>query len=297
MQRLLKVFRPSILCVLVTLSFVFANKALAKGVLVSGHAQSDTPTNPLATIGALVLTAVLGFVSAVLLEYYKSSKEKKKRLSYSLSTNPRVEVVKVTPSDNNIKYEADIALADFVLENTGDKVLRGQQIRLKAPDGTKILDVRYSPEPEREMELTKKTDGLGVNEVVFTIGYLKPKQKIGFHLLIDNPNKSPLVLSPFHKTTSNDDEDVMFESDLRSFVEDDRDIIQRFLTLALIFIIVPAPFDFPIVAEFGYLAIGKIGLQLSLANIIRAFLLLFVVGEIEPFSKAVVHLTLKNRPE
>jgi NADH:ubiquinone oxidoreductase subunit 3 (subunit A) len=282
------------ICVLATSLFVLVSEAKASDAEIMRLQKSDT--NILTLTVQLVLPAVLGFVSAILLDLYRSSKEKKKRLSYSTSINPKVETIKVTESNNHVQYDSDIALADFVLENTGNQILKGQYIRLASPEGTKILDVKYSPEPEREMEFKVYEDNLKVNEYACTIGYIKPKEKIGFHLLIENPKNSTIILSPHQKSIADDNEEVIFDSGLKSKADDDREIIRNFLVLLLIFVILPVPFNFPISTEFGF-RYSAIKLEISIANIIQAFLLFFILSEIVPFSKAITNMIFKYVPE
>jgi NADH:ubiquinone oxidoreductase subunit 3 (subunit A) len=274
--------------------FFFATKASASSTQVMQNQQESTDI--LATVVSLVLPAILGFVSAILLDLYKSSREKKKRLSYSTNTNPKVDTIKITETGGHVKYESDIALADFIVENTGNKILKGQYIRLASPEGTKILDVKYSPEPEREMEFKVNADNLKANEYACTIGYIKPKQKVGFHLLIENPQNSSITLSPHHKSSTDNDEDVIFDSGLKNKADDDKEIIRTFLVLVLIFIILPTPFNFPISTEFGFL-FGFFRLEITIANIIQAFLLFFILNEIVPFSKAITNMIFKYVPE
>ena len=255
--------------------------------------QSNSLTENETIIGKIIsflIPAVIGFSSNVFLDLYKRTSEKKKRLSYNVDYEKETEIIKIIDGDE-IRYDSKLSSVLFTLENSGDKDIKDQYIRLRSPEETKILDVKYDPEPEREMSFRQSTDNLNSNEFAFEIGYMKPNKRIGIRLLIENPKSKIMVLEQFHKSNS---DDVIFALGSGNKVDDDVDVIQRFLALVLIFFIVPIPFEIPIKlggkSGIPYVLEGSIEIQFTIANILRMIIVLFIIREIKPFSKAVVNL-------
>ena len=241
----------------------------------------------------LLAAAVLGFTFNVLLDIYKKRSEEVRRLSYTIKYREATKVIKVY-EDEDKEVESKISQAYFYLENSGDKVLKEQFVRLMSSQGTEITSVGFEPRPEREIDLTKSSIELNKNEIAYDIGYIKPKQAIGINVTIESKSNIPMGLETFHKSNT---EDVAFEPQEEIKIRKDRDVVQKFIALCLFFWIVPIPFEIPIRigAESGlYFAKGSLELEFTIASLMRMSILLLLIREIEPFARVVTNFLDKR---
>ena len=218
------------------------NALLSETSIQSNQSIEPSLIGEVASKGVYLLTAaVLGFTFNVLLDVYRKRSEETKRLSYSIDYGEATKVIKVY--EEQLQAESKIVPIYFYLENSGDKILKEQNIRLMSSNGSTISKVDLIANPEREMGLEKRKMELDQNEVAYSIEYMKPKQRIGFKLVVETLDSISIKLEAFHKSNT---EDVLFEPQEEVKIRKDRDVIQRFISLCLFFWIVPIPFETPI---------------------------------------------------
>lgn len=233
-------------------------------------------------VAVAVLSAVLAFLSGYALAGVGKKKGSGKELSYSLSiTNGVVQVDKDIKERVKILYNDELIdnlyNVEFELENTGDTVVKSHEVRFEFPEGTRILDFSFDPEPEPEMGVAKIESGLGLkpNERKCKIGQIERGQKVGVQFAVTNKSDLQEVkVHPFNEIG-----DVVFSP--REIVKQvsDKEQVKKFLINSILYFLIPPIFDsLPVFS-------GEL-----MSAVTRLFILLNLFRVIAPFSEAVADL-------
>jgi hypothetical protein len=233
-------------------------------------------------IAVAVLTAVLAFLCGYALAGMSRRKGSGKKLSYNLSiANSVVQVDKEVKERVKILYNNELIdnlyNVEFELENTGDMVIKSQEIRFEFPDGTRILDFSFAPEPEPEMSVSKIDSGLGLkpNERKCRIGQIEKGQKVGIQFAATNASGIQEVKAH----SFNEIGDVEFSAREIAKQLSDKEQLTKFLIYSIFYLLIPPIFDsFPVL--YGQIMAGAVRL-LILFNLFKV---------IAPFSEAVADL-------
>ncbi|NEQ26612.1 MAG: hypothetical protein F6K28_47810, partial [Microcoleus sp. SIO2G3] len=117
------------------------------------------------SIAVAVLSAVLAFITGYALAGISKKQGSGKKLSYSLLIeNGLVKIEKNIREKVKVLYNSEeienLYNISFNLENTGNAVVKAQEIRFEFPQEARILDFSFEPEPEQEMKAEKIESGL-----------------------------------------------------------------------------------------------------------------------------------------
>ncbi len=239
-------------------------------------------TNFWQNVVVAVLSAVLAFLSGYALAGIGKKKGSGKKLSYNLSIeNGLIQIEKNVRKRVKVFYDSEAIenLYDvrFNLENTGNKVVKSQEIRFEFPEKTRILDFSFEPEPEEEMKVEKIDSGLRDFESKVRIGQLEKDQSIGIRFTATSTvDIQDVKLHPY-----NEEGDVEFESRTINKALSDRDQVAKFLSLYIFYMIIP-----PILYLFPF--IGD-----TLAAIVRFVILISLFKFIVPFSEIIADIIFR----
>jgi hypothetical protein len=166
---------------------------------------------------------------------------------------------------------------EFELENTGDTVVKSQEIRFEFPEDTRILDFSFDPEPEPEMGVTKIETGEGLkpHERKCRIGQIERGQKVGFQFAATNKaDIQEVKIHPFNEIG-----DVEFSPREIAKQMSDKEQVTKFLIYSIFYLLIPPVFDsFPVLY-------GEI-----MAGVARLLILFNLFKLIAPFSEAIADL-------
>lgn len=100
-------------------------------------------------------TAILSFVSSYVI-FRLSKKKEKKEISYDLKiTNGLLNIKEVIKNDTKVLFKnnpADkLSYIEIDFYNSGDYVIKNQEIRLECPVQNQILEIIYEPKLEPEL--------------------------------------------------------------------------------------------------------------------------------------------------
>lgn len=277
------------------LLFIFINPVLAQA-----NKTNSGENNFSEKIYFAILGVVLGFVSNLLFDNVKRRREARSQLSYTTVTQkgfPQVEQTlqkELTFLYKN-KPTKNLLYVLFIIQNTGNREIRNQYIRLEFSNNIEFLDISYEPKPEREMGFEQNDDGLEEYEKGYNIGYIKPGQKVGIRFIIEGLENQEIKLNPYHK--NNDKDTVEFVSGIVTKIRDERYIVQRFIILSLLLLFLPLPFDIPIILPFSAPIFSpsygiyfiRTSITFNLSSFIRVIIILFIIPLIEPFAKIIAN--------
>jgi hypothetical protein len=228
------------------------------------------------------ITAIFAFLSSSFLEYRKQKRKPKKQLSYDTEIKEGLVAV-----EGNIKEKVKVLYSDQLIENlyyvacdvenTGNKVVKDQYIRFEFPKGTDILNSFFEPTPERETNVEELQDpDLELHEKRYRIGHLERKQQVGYRFILTGSTRGNPKLHPFNEAG-----DVDFVHRSIRKISEEMDDITRFVTLFLLFLIIPQLFY---IAPF----VGS-----TAAAVVRLIIFIYMIPLIKPFAKVISSLLLK----
>jgi hypothetical protein len=205
-----------------------------------------------------------------------------KKLSYSLSIdNGIVKIEKDIREKVKVLYESEeienLYSIKVDLQNTGNTVIKSQEIRFEFPKETRILDFSFEPEPEQEMKVEKIRAGLRDFEEKCKIGQIERGQSLGVRFTATSTAEiRGIKLHPY-----NEGGDIEFTSKSITKALNDRDHIVKFLSLYILYLVVPPVlYLFPVIGE-------------TMAGIIRFAILIALFKSIVPFSEIVADIVFK----
>ena len=192
-------------------------------------------------IGNAIPIFLGGLASGYVLFQIKKKSESGKRLSYSLEMNTGlVNVEKNVKEKVKVLYEdrevLNLSYLVINIENTGNAVIKSEELRFEFTEETEILNFYFEPKPEPEMKVTEIADSsLRKYERKCKIGHIEREQKLGIRFLVTSESEiQPPKLHPF-----NENGDVEFVSRAVAKTLSDREKVTRFLSLLIIYSNIP----------------------------------------------------------
>ncbi|WP_159394018.1 hypothetical protein [Streptomyces sp. NRRL F-5755] len=187
---------------------------------------------PPALIGAVISAFV-----AVLLWYLNVRREPTKRITWEARTQSSI--VSIDPEFRqqvDISYAgknvSDLCAIKFKLRNTGNRVIKDHKIRFHFPGDSEVLEARFSPHPEQELNaslLQTSTDKtVEPGELSCSIGHLEAGQEVSLEILAAG-NEAKDWTAHSHNTEG----DVQFREKSTERTTSDFQIITWFLALTL----------------------------------------------------------------
>jgi len=239
-----------------------------------------------AKVAIAVVSAIATLAANYTLQVLKKKDEPKHQLSHYTSIKKGIVEVekdfqeKISILYNDQKIANDSYYVVCEVKNTGSLAIKDEYIRFDFSKGTKFIDV-FTPDVKKEMGVEElKNDPsfkLENHEKRYKISSLKKCEKIIFRFVVVPTEGESLTMTP-HNTNG----EVEFILGSLKEVEDERYKLTKFITLCLIFIIVPPVFD--AIPFFG--SIVALSARLSILFLIYPF--------IDPISKIVAQAVLRR---
>ncbi len=210
--------------------------------------------------------AIIGFIGNFLNDQLKARRSPGKRLTWNART--QVGIVSIDPKFQrhikiayNEKPIDDICSVDFRVKNTGNEVVKNQRMRLVFPEESRVLEVSLSPEPDRELGVTRnvaqeETD----REVVYEIGHLEVGEEVSLRIVATGQ-----TAKNWRVRSHNDEGNVRFEEGEAQRITDDTQRIVPFIVLTFTLWALPNIFSY--FGQFGSYAVTLVQLALFIAII------------------------------
>jgi hypothetical protein len=167
---------------------MYSSQAISLHIIdtaAGNSSSSDTASKVAFAVGSAIIGAACSYVVALLL----ARRNPHKQLSWEATTDRSMLSVSSEIRDNvSIRYKSEdvsnlVAIKCRVI-NTGNTVIEDDQLRFAFPNGTKILEADFSPQPERELRASKvDLPDLKETECIFFIGQLGAGQEVSFELM------------------------------------------------------------------------------------------------------------------
>jgi len=232
-------------------------------------------------VAVTVLSAVLAFLGGYALAGISTKSGSGKRLSYSLDIETGlVNIEKNIKQRVKILYEnkevINLSNLRFDIENTGNSVVKSQEIRFEFSSEARILDFYFDPQPLPEMKVEQISDpGLREFERKCRIGHIEKGQKLGMRFIVTSDSEIKLIPHPY-----NENGDVEFLSRSTTKTLSEREQVANFLTLLIMYFVIPPVFSLFSLSPFSE----------SIAGVVRLVILLVLFRFIVPFSEVIAEL-------
>ncbi|HET9895151.1 MAG TPA: hypothetical protein VFQ44_09470 [Streptosporangiaceae bacterium] len=264
---------------------VLSSQALTNFVVAAGKHRAASGPSVAEQVALLAVSAVFGFACSYALARLSSRRDPRKELSWDASVDRGV--VAVGPEIRRnvvISYRGD-AVEDLVavtwhMANTGNRVVKNEEVRFAFSEGTRILDTYFEPEPEPELRaaivaasvadpLTRKV----------TVGHLEKGQEVTVRIIVTGSAEIAYNIFGF-----NEEGDVSFQQREANRLSREQDHVVPFLTFGVLFLTVPALFSAIDILDLGYNFAGLLG------DAVRLVFLIFLVPHIVPVARVVQRL-------
>jgi hypothetical protein len=197
---------------------------------------SDTVSKVAFAIGSAIIGAACSYVIALLL----ARRNPHKQLSWDASTDRSMLSVSSDIRDNvNISYKgenvSDLVAVKCRVANTGNTVIKEEQLRFAFRDGTRILEADFSPQPERELRAARvDLADLKPTERMFFIGQLEAGQEVSFEIMATGERVEEWSLH------HSDEGNVEFRQRDANRIKDEEEHIRPTVIIAILFLAISA---------------------------------------------------------
>jgi hypothetical protein len=241
------------------------------------------------TGGAIVavLSAILGFVSAYAISQIQRRREPRKQLSWELQTEEvQLEVSSEIKERVGVLYRdtrvQNLTAVACQVSNTGNRVVKNEQVRFNFGDQAQVLEHSLYPPPEPELDAAQIDDhGLTDLDFVYRIGQLEIGQQVRFLFVLAGPN--PIVSPAPH--AKNEEGDVQFIRRGTERIVADQEHLRPFFVTLFAFLVVPLIIS-PLSGEFGFDFGGAI------LAAVRVVLLIPLLPHIAPIARLAQQLVV-----
>ena len=216
-------------------------------------------------------SALLGFAFSYALERIKRRREPNRQISWDAATEQGIIEThpdlreKIDVTYNGLKVDGLTAVT-CRLTNTGNRVVKNQEVRFTFPAGVKLLDASLDPVPQREIGVTRITAKEAPMEAIYRIDHLEKGQDVIVKLLATGKEASDWKLFPF-----NQDGDVDFQQRDNIRRREEKEHVVPFLTILTVMIIFEA-IAAPLASKTPFAYIPPI-VELALAALLSSHVL------------------------
>lgn len=238
-----------------------------------------------------LIAAVFGFIANYALAQLRRRAEPRKQLSYDIEVDRGLVAVQQKIKEKiKVFYEGheigDLYHVTCNVQNSGNTVVRNQYLRFSFSPQTQIVDEYFDPEPQPEIDVrSSPTPTLKPSERRYSVAHLEKGQGVAFRFITTGSMPPTLEVHP-----SNEAGDVGFVPRSVTFTVGDLHHIQAFVTLFVLFWIIPPIID-SVLPFFGPIA----------AALIRLAILAIMAPHIRPFARVasdiIVRLSLRRSIE
>jgi hypothetical protein len=252
-------------------------------------------TVPVADIVKIAAAAILGFLANVILEYFKASRQPKRRIVYDANTISAFEQVESNiAQDIDIYFKGQIARSiqyhRIYFNNIGNSQINNQDLRIQVPDNSNILKLYFDPEPEYEMGV----QDLGFNESkkswIFKVSLFRPGERIIAHMIIDSDSTEKLNI--FSK---NEEEYVELVPGRVEALQDERSSLSTFFFLVALWFLIPPITGIAVLGEL----ISYVNFQPIAEGFVRLILLALIIPRLTFACRQIagIFIDMKNKDE
>jgi hypothetical protein len=200
----------------------------------SNNSSSDTLSKVVFSVGSAVLGAALSYVVALLL----ARRNPHKQISWEATTDRSLLAVSSEIRDNvqiSYKHENinDLVAIKCRVTNTGNVVVKNEQLRFAFPDGTRILEADFAPQPERELRASRvDLPDLKDTERMFSVGQMEASQEVSFVFMATGPRAEEWGL--YH---SNEEGGVDFRQRDANRIKDEQEHVRPTVIITALFLV------------------------------------------------------------
>ena len=212
-----------------------------------------------------VVSAMLSFLGAMLLERYKKKREPRKLISYEKILHKGIVAVDDEIRGKTAVLYRDTELKDpyrlcFKFENSGNSLIKGQYIRFKFPDGCNVVDTYLAPMPEPELGFEEiKDPTLGTQEKKFKISHFEIGRSVNLRFVLSGSLDKDVEMHPF-----NEEGGVTIIERTAAQALTDSDKLTRFLWLVFLLWILPKLFYIIPIIKIADLGAGILRLGIAI---------------------------------
>ncbi|MGW4212910.1 hypothetical protein ACWEIJ_33340 [Lentzea sp. NPDC004789] len=258
---------------------------LTDHVLSLVAAQNETVPPGSLTEKVLLLFggALVGFLSTYALDRIKARREPTKRLSWDASVRRAlIEVSEEIKSKVRFLYEGTQVTAlthiRCTVTNTGNQLLKDQELRFPFPEGVTVLEHYLDPVPEPELDVARIKDK-PAGHIRYRIGHLEPNKAVVFNFVTAGGELGQW------EPHSRNPEGVDFQRrDVTGFKQDQHHLFPFFMILLLIQTL-PAALNLFVLGYIGDAA----------ASVIRVGLLIALLPHVRPLVRIVERLVTRAK--
>jgi hypothetical protein len=234
------------------------------------------------------VSAVLSLLSGYVLFQIKVRRTPRKRLSYDLETRHGLVTIEESVARNvSLTYKGrpadQLTYVRCDIKNTGNTVVKSEFLRFEFAEGAQILDAYTEPLPPKEYGVSEVSEpDLQPHERRYQIKHLEKLQHVAFRFVVSGAKEVEPKIIPF-----NEEGDVEVSAASISRASDDRQHVEQFVYLLVLFVILPPMFRF--FPEF---------LNDIAAGLVYVILVLAMLPLVKSFSRAVANaIAALTRPE
>jgi len=219
-----------------------------------------------------IVSAILAFIGAILLERYKRKREPKKQISYEKILHKGIVAIDDEISGKTAVLYRDAELKEpyrlsFNFVNSGNSLIKNQYIRFKFPDGCIIVDTYLAPIPEPELGFEEISDlTISAQEKRFKISHFEVGANINLRFILSGSLDRNVEMYPF-----NEDGGVFIVERSAAQALTDGEKLNKFLWLISLMWILPNFFHFIPIDEISDLGTGilRFGIAIYLVPLIK----------------------------
>ena len=186
-----------------------------------------------------LVSAIIGASTTLLAYFLKARSEPRKRISWDSSIDPGFAAIddpeirdKLSVTYGHVSVK-NIFSIKYRISNTGNRVIKGQQIRFSFPEENQVLEAYLSPTPEPELKV-ERISSLNPQEVIYKVGHLERDQDVQFRFVTAGENGTKWKAVP-----SNEEGDVDVQKRGVAEKKDDRTHVRPFVISVFLFLTVP----------------------------------------------------------
>jgi hypothetical protein len=209
--------------------------------MAAATSSTDSPSSSdrlLSELAWVIGSAIIGGACTYVVSLLLARRNPRKQLSWDASTDRGLVAVSSTVRDNvKITYKGkdagDLVAVRCRVTNTGNTVIKNEELRFAFPEETQIIEGGFSPQPERELRASRiESQDLKATEYMFSIGQLEVGQEVSFEFMATGQRAEDWKLHSF-----NEQGDVEFRQREAGRARDEQEHVRPVIVIATLFLI------------------------------------------------------------
>lgn len=185
----------------------------------------------------ILTTGIITFIVSYVIFRLEKQKKEKKQISYDLEIkNGLLEIDESIKQNVEISYKnhpsIDLTMVTVSIQNTGDLIIKDQQIRFTFNDSNKVVDTFFEPNVQPELFLTELKSN-NTFEKKYNIGHFEKSQSITYRFIVEGDNVD-VKLIPF-----NQEGNVEFNNRSINKEKDEKSTLQNFFIIGFFYFTIP----------------------------------------------------------